>query len=101
VLKNQQSLKLMDAQRQAIRREIVAVQAKVATIDFDLMDAATGLQDALEKPQLDRALVLEKAEAALNADAKKKRAWIEMLLNVRAVLTPEQIAYLKKVTAEG
>lgn len=101
VLKNQQSLKLTDAQRQAIRKEIVSVQAKVATIDFDLMDAATALQDALEKPQLDRALVLEKAEAALNADAKKKRAWIEMLLNVRAVLTPEQIAYLKKVTTEG
>jgi Spy/CpxP family protein refolding chaperone len=101
VLKYQQALKLTDAQRQAIRKEIVAVQAKVATVDFDLMDAAVALQDALDKPQLDRAVVLEKTDAALAADVRKKRAWIEMLLNVRAVLTPEQVAYLKKVTAEG
>lgn len=101
VLKHQQALKLTDAQRQAIRKEIVAVQAKVATVDFDLMDAAVALQDALDKPQLDRNVVLEKTDAALAADVRKKRAWIEMLLNVRAVLTPEQVAYLKKVTAEG
>jgi Spy/CpxP family protein refolding chaperone len=101
VLKYQQPLKLTDAQRQAIRKEIVAIQAKVATVDFDLMDAAVALQDALDKPQVDRNVVLEKADAALQADARKKRAWIEMLLNVRAVLTPEQIAFLKKATTEG
>lgn len=100
VLKHQSQLKLTDAQRQAIRREIVAVQAKVAPIDFDLMDAAVSLQEALEQPQPDRAVVLEKADAALAADARKKRVWIEMLLNVRAILTPDQVAFLRKVTTE-
>jgi Spy/CpxP family protein refolding chaperone len=100
VLRHQSQLKLTDAQRQAIRREIVAVQAKVAPIDFDLMDAAVALQEALEQPQLDRAVVLEKADAALAADARKKRAWIEMLLNVRAILTPDQVAFLRRVTTQ-
>jgi Spy/CpxP family protein refolding chaperone len=101
VLKYQSQLKLTDAQRQAIRREIVAVQAKVAPLDFDLMDAATALQEALDKPQIDRELVLQKTDAALQADTRKKRAWIEMLLNVRAALTPEQVAYLKKATGDA
>ncbi len=100
VLRHQSQLKLTDAQRQAIRREIVAVQAKVAPIDFDLMDAAVSLQEALEQPQPDRAVVLEKADAALAADARKKRVWIEMLLNVRAILTPDQVAFLRRVAHE-
>jgi Spy/CpxP family protein refolding chaperone len=101
VLKHQAQLKLTDAQRQAIRKEIVAVQAKVATVDFDLMDAAVALQEAMEKPTVDKALVLEKADRVFEADARKKRAWIEMLVTIRNLLTPEQVAYLKKVTTEG
>jgi Spy/CpxP family protein refolding chaperone len=101
VLRHQSALKLTETQRQAIRREIVAVQSKVAPIDFDLMDAAVAFQEQLERPQLDRAAVLEKADAVLAADARKKRAWLEMLVNVRAVLTPEQVATLQRATGEG
>lgn len=100
VLKHQTALKLSDAQRTAIRKEIVAVQAKVATVDFDLMDAAVALQDAIDKTPVDRAFVLDKADKLFEADNRKKRAWIEMLVNIRNLLAPEQIAYLKKVTAE-
>lgn len=101
VLKYQEPLKLTDAQRQAIRKEIVALQAKVAPLDFDLMDAAVAFQAALDKPQLDRAAVLERADKVFEADTRKKRAWIELLLNVRAVLTAEQVAFLRKAVAEG
>lgn len=101
VLKYQTQLKLTDAQRQAIRKEIVAVQAKVATVDFDLMDAAVALQEAIDKPTIDKAVVLEKADRVFEADTRKKRAWIEMLVTIRNVLTTEQVAYLRKVTTEG
>lgn len=101
VLKYQTQLKLTDAQRQSIRKEIVAVQAKVATVDFDLMDAAVALQEAIDKPTIDKALVLEKADRVFEADNRKKRAWIEMLVTIRNILTPEQVAYLRKVTTEG
>ncbi len=101
VLKYQSQLKLTDAQRQAIRKEIVAVQAKVATVDFDLMDAAVALQEAIDKPTIDKALVLDKADRVFEADSRKKRAWIEMLVTIRNLLTVEQVAYLRKVTMEG
>lgn len=101
VLQHQTQLKLTDPQRQAIRKEIVAVQAKVATVDFDLMDAAVALQEAIDKPTIDKTLVLEKADRVFEADNRKKRAWIEMLVTIRNLLTPEQVAYLRKVTTEG
>jgi hypothetical protein len=44
--------------------------------------------------------VLERADKVFEADARKKRAWIEMLIEIRNQLTTEQVAYLRKATLE-
>lgn len=101
VLKHASQLKLSDAQRRTIRNELTTVQTRVATVDWDIMEAGLAMQEAIEKAPIDRALVLEKADRVFEAEARKKRAWIEMLVNIKNALTAEQIAYLRRIALEG
>ena len=101
VLKHASQLKLSDAQRKVIRNELTTVQTRVATVDWDIMEAGLAMQEAIEKAPIDRALVLEKADRVFEAEARKKRAWIEMLVNIKNALTAEQVAYLRRVALEG
>lgn len=101
VLKHASQLKLSDAQRKVIRNELTTVQTRVATVDWDIMEAGLAMQEAIEKAPIDRALVLEKADRVFEAESRKKRAWIEMLVNIKNALTAEQVAYLRRVALEG
>lgn len=101
VLTHAKQLKLSDAQRKVIRTEVTTVQTRVATVDWDIMEAGLAMQEAIETTPIDRALVVEKADKVFEAEARKKRAWIEMLINIKNALNAEQIAYLRKVTLEG
>lgn len=101
VLKHASQLKLTDTQRKSIRNELTTVQTRVATVDWDIMEAGLAMQEAIEKAPIDRALVLDKADRVFEAEARKKRAWIEMLVNIKNALNTEQIAYLRRVALEG
>ncbi len=101
VLKHQSELKLTDAQRRAIRLEVTGVQAKIGTLDFDILEAGTELQELLEKTPIDRDAVLATADRVFAAESRKKRAWIEMLVNIKNQLRPEQVAILRRATLEG
>ncbi len=100
VMRYQTQIKLTDAQRKIIRAELTTVQTKVATVDWDIMEAGLALQTAIEKAPIDRAQVMEKAERVFDAERTKKRAWIEMLVNIKNALTAEQIAILRSAALE-
>jgi Spy/CpxP family protein refolding chaperone len=101
VLKHQSELKLTDAQRKAIRLEVAGVQAKIGTVDYDILEAGTDLQELIEKTPIDREAVLASADRVFAAESRKKRAWIEMLVNIRNLLRPEQVAILRRAALEG
>lgn len=100
ILKYQAQLKLTDAQRKVLRNEVTAIQSKVAALDWDIMDAGTAVQAAVDQNSIDKTLVLEKIDKVLEADARKKHVWLEMLITIKNQLTPEQIAFLKRAAAE-
>lgn len=101
VLKNAASLKLTDSQRKIIRQEIVKVQTAVAGVDADLLEDGLAIQEAIEKMPVDRSDVLARADRVFAAEARKKRAWIEMLVNIKNALTPAQFAALQSLTGEA
>jgi len=101
VLKHQADLKLTDAQRKAIRTEVAGLQSKIGTVDFDILEAGTDLQEQIEKAPIDREAVLASADRVFAAESRKKRAWIEMLVNIKNLLRPEQVAFLRKAALEG
>ena len=101
ILKYQSQLKLTDAQRKVLRNEVTAIQSKVAALDWDIMDAGTAVQAAVDQNSIDKAAVLEKIDKVLEADARKKHVWLEMLITIKNQLTPEQIAFLKRSTEDA
>lgn len=101
VMKHQAALKLSEVQRKAVRGEIVALQGKIATVDWEIMEAGLEMQEQISKLPVDREAVLARADRVFEAETRKKRAWIEMLINIKNQLTPEQVAYLERVTTKG
>ena len=101
VMKHQAQLKLTDAQRKAIRSELTGLQTKIATVDWDIMEAGLELQEQIARLPVDRDAVLARADRVFEAESRKKRAWLEMLVNIKNQLTPEQVTYLERVTTAG
>jgi Spy/CpxP family protein refolding chaperone len=97
VLRNATALKLTDGQRKIIRQEIVKVQSTVAGIDVEMMEEGLAIQEAIDKLPVDRADVLARADKVFAAESRKKRAWIEMLVNIKNALTPAQVDSLRAI----
>jgi len=91
LLAHRVDLNLSDAQRDTLRREIVAVQSKVPEIDYEMLDRATAVQAMLDKRPIDDKAVLAEVDRLLQAEMKKKELYLAMLINLRNMLTPAQI----------
>ncbi|MFM2289287.1 MAG: hypothetical protein RL684_2430 [Pseudomonadota bacterium] len=91
LLAHRVELNLSDAQRDTLRREIVAVQSRVPEIDYEMLDRATAVQAMLDKRPIDDKAVLAEVDRLLQAEMKKKELYLAMLINLRNMLTPAQI----------
>jgi Spy/CpxP family protein refolding chaperone len=98
VLKHQGKLKLTEKQRDAIGAELKRVQAQAAESDWTLMSEASGLQELIDQHPVDSKAVMTSVERIFTAENRKKRLYVEMLVNIKNLLTPEQVAYLKTVS---
>lgn len=101
ILKHQSKLKLTDKQRDAIGAELKRVQAQAAESDWQLLTEASQLQELIDQHPVDGKAVLTGVDRIFAAENRKKRLYMEMLVNVKNALTAEQVAYLKSVSAEG
>jgi hypothetical protein len=97
VLRHAGTLKLTEAQRKIVRQEIIKVQKAVAGIDVEMMEEGLALQDAIDRLPVDRTIVLDHADKVFAADTLKKRAWIEMLINIKNSLTAAQVEALRAI----
>lgn len=100
VLKHQSKLKLSEKQREAIGAELKRVQAQVAESDWTLMSEAAGLQELIDQHPVDAKTVMSSVDRIFTAENRKKRLYVEMLVNIKNVLTAEQVAYLKTVSEQ-
>jgi Spy/CpxP family protein refolding chaperone len=100
VLKHQSKLKLSEKQRDAIGAELKRVQAQAAESDWTLMSEASGLQELVDQHPVDSKAVMTSVDRIFTAENRKKRLYVEMLVNIKNLLTPEQVAYLKAVSEQ-
>ena len=99
ILENQHELELSKEQFTEIRATIVAVQSKLAEHEWDLREAYRNIVAELDKIPADEARVLDNVDAALRAENQVKKQQIRMLVQIRNLLTSEQIAYLESIDA--
>jgi Spy/CpxP family protein refolding chaperone len=100
ILRHRAELKLTDAQRESLRKELVAVQAKSSEIDFEMLDLATEVQALLEKHPVDTKTVLARVEQMLAIENRKKALFLEMLIKIKNSLTPAQVQIARDLSSK-
>jgi hypothetical protein len=91
ILQHRAELKLTDAQRDALRRELVGVQAKASEIDFEMLDLSTEVTAMLDHHPIDSKPVMGQVEKMLAAENRKKMLYLEMLIRIKNLLTADQV----------
>jgi uncharacterized membrane protein len=97
ILANRAALKLSDAQRDVLRKELVALQGKAAEIDFEMLDSALEIQSMLDKHPVDSKAALAEVDTLLAAENRKKRLYLEALINIKNMLTPAQVQIAREL----
>lgn len=97
ILEHQTELNLSKQQFTEIRKAVVDVQANVAEHEWDLREAYQSIMNELDQSPIDEAQVLEFIDAALKAENEVKKMQVAMLIELKNLLTDEQIAYLESV----
>jgi Spy/CpxP family protein refolding chaperone len=99
VLANRAQLKLTDTQRDLLRKELIGMQAKASEIDFEMLDSALELQALIERHPVDVQAALAVVDTLFAAENRKKRLYLEMLINIKNSLTPAQVQTVRELTA--
>ena len=97
ILENQAELGLSKQQFTDIRRAVVDVQANVAEHEWDVREAYQNILAELDKTPIDQEQVLEYVDAALRAENEVKKLQVAMLIELKNLLTAEQVAYLQSL----
>ena len=97
ILEHQAELGLSKQQFTDIRRAVVDVQANVAEHEWDIAEAYQKIMAELDKAPINEEQVLEHVAAALRAENEVKKLQVGMLIQLKNLLTDEQIAYLESV----
>ncbi len=98
VLEHQDALGLTKDQFAAIRAAVVQVQSSVAEHEWDLRMAYQEVLRELDNSPVDDDKVLVLVDAALQAENKVKKLQVAMLIELRNLLTDEQMDYLRQVS---
>lgn len=97
ILEHKDELGLSKQQFTEIRRAVVDVQANVAEHEWDIAEAYQSIMAELDKRPIDEQRVLEHVAAALRAENEVKKLQVGMLVQLKNLLTAEQIEYLESV----
>ncbi|MDJ0905518.1 MAG: hypothetical protein QNI96_05830 [Woeseiaceae bacterium] len=97
ILGNQAELGLSKQQFTEIKRAVVDVQANVAEYEWDLREAYQNVLAELDRTPIDQEQVLEYVDAALQAENEVKKLQVGMLIQLKNLLTAEQVAYLESI----
>ena len=97
ILQHRKELKLTARQMDLIGAELKRVQGQAAESDWTLMTEATQLQELIDQHPVDGKAVMAGVDRVFDAENRKKKLFMEMLINIKNALTTEQVAYLKTV----
>ncbi len=95
ILQHQDQLKLSNQQKKQLRQEVIQVQTTIAEPQWEMAEAYQAIIAAVDKDNIDEALVLENLDKVLMAENKVKKIQTTMLVRLRNLLTAEQVDYLK------
>jgi len=100
IMRHNARLNLTEKQRSTIKNELKNFQSKLAEVQWDMLEASTGLDTAIDTLPVNRDAVMQQVERVLLAENRVKLLHLEMLIAIKNALSPEQVAFLKSVPQE-
>ncbi len=97
VMSHQQELGLSDAQRNAIQTDVMAAQDRFVRSQRQLEAAVAKLVDILRQSRVDQAKALAQMDAVLDLEREIKHAQLNLMIQVKNELTPEQQATARRL----
>jgi len=97
ILEHQDALELTKDQFTAIRAAVVETQGSVAEHEWDLREAYQQVMSDLDEVPVDEEKIMENVQKALLAENEVKKLQVRLLIELRNLLTDEQMAYLQSV----
>ena len=97
VMGHQEELALQDKQRAAIRAEVVKVQTRFIDLQWQLSEDSEKMVNLLRAVPIDETKVLEQADKVMAVERDVKKMQLSMLVRIKNLLTPEQIARLQEI----
>lgn len=99
IMANQGELGIDGRQREAIVKEVQALQSRVVEIQWQLQGATEALLKLLDAPRIDEAKAVAQADALMGLEREVKRAHLTALIRIRNLLTDTQRAKLARLRA--
>ncbi len=97
ILEHQAELNLTREQFTAIKAAVVEIQATIAGFEWDMREAQQNIMAELDQSPVNEKRVLEHVSAVLAAENQVKKHQMTMLIRLRNLLTPDQVAYLESL----
>ncbi len=97
VMGHQEELGLQEKQRAAIRSEVHKVQSRFVDMQWQLSEDAEKMANLLRATPIDEAKVLEQADKVMAQEREVKKMQLSLLVRIKNLLTPEQIAKLHEI----
>lgn len=97
VMQHQQAIGLSEDQRNAIKTEVRAAQAKFTEWQWKLQDEMEKMAAIVKQPRVDEQQALAQLEKILSVEREIKRMQVALLLRIKNRLTPEQQAQLNEL----
>lgn len=100
IMGHQQELGIDDKQRDAIVKEVQALQNRVVEIQWQMTAAVEELAKILDAPRIDEAKALAQADKVMGFERDVKKAHLGALIRIRNLLTDAQRAKLAALRAK-
>lgn len=94
VMAHAQDIALTDAQSASIKSEIHKAQSKFLDLQWDMQEETQRMVQLLQQSPVDEAKVLERADKIMSLEREIKRAQLTLLVRLKNLLTPAQLAKL-------
>jgi len=92
---------LDDAQRAAIKNEVMKVQGRFTDLQFELQGESEKMIRLLQEKPVDETRVLAEVDRILAIEKEVKKMQVALLVRIKNVLTPAQQAKLTEIQKSG
>jgi Spy/CpxP family protein refolding chaperone len=94
IMQHRRAIGLTDEQRDGISRLISNVQARILSMQWELLDEVEELGSITGQPRVDLDRAIDQMGSVLDKEKQIKQAHLEMLIRIKNLLTPQQQAQL-------